>query len=184
MTEPDPYADFRAATPSNLETLLMSLADDLIAAEEEVARIEKELEAANERVKQLVERTIPEATEGLDGKLTLKDGRELILKEHIRASIAGEKKDPAIAWLDENGYGSLVKRELVFEFDRKDQAKYQEFVTVLKQAGVEVVMTEKFNVHWQTLTSWVKERLKNGDVIPLETFGVFRQRTAEVKVPE
>lgn len=159
----------------------MQLADELMQAQETLAWYKAEVERAEEAIKELTDRRIPEATEGMDGKLKLKDGRELILKTEIRASIAGEKKDPAIKWLDQNGYGSLVKRELVFQFNREDTAKYQKFVQVLKDAGVEVVMEEKFNVHWQTLTSWVKERLKEGDEIPLDTFGVFRQRVAEVK---
>jgi hypothetical protein len=37
------------------------------------------------------------------------------------------------------------------------------------------------NVHWQTLDAFVRQQLENGDELPLELFGVFRQRFAKVK---
>lgn len=180
----DNYAAFREPPSTNLQIVLRQLADELTQAEMEVEHLQKELEFAQDKVKGLVNHRIPDATDGIDGELDLGDGRKLVIKEEIRASIAGEKKKPAIQWLDENGYEALVKRQLVFEFDRKDVEKYKMFVRVLKEAGVEVVMTEKFDVPWQTITSWVRQRLKDGDEIPLETFGVFRQRTAKIKEQE
>ena len=44
-----------------------------------------------------------------------------------------------------------------------------------------LVMKDKQAIHPQTLLAWVKERLKEGDNLPVETFGIFRQRTAKVK---
>ncbi|HMW46618.1 MAG TPA: hypothetical protein PKD47_12090, partial [Solirubrobacterales bacterium] len=44
-----------------------------------------------------------------------------------------------------------------------------------------LVMKSNYTVHHATLNSWVKERLADGEQLPTDTFGIFRQRTAKVK---
>ena len=178
----DNYAAFRDDKPSdNLTAVLRTLADEYLAAEAEVARIEAELEVAKTNLKDIAENRIPQATDGMEGKFNLGDGRELQIKEEIRSSIAGEKRDPAIKWLDEHGYGHIVKRELVFEFPKGDEARSKAFIEAVQKLGMPLVMKSNFSVHHATLNSWVKERLGEGDALPNETFGIFRQRTAKVK---
>ena len=178
----DNYAAFRDDKPSdNLTAVLRTLADEYLAAEAEVARIEAELEVAKTNLKDIAENRIPQATDGMEGKFNLGDGRELQIKEEIRSSIAGEKREPAIKWLDEHGYGHIVKREIVFEFPKGDEARSTAFVEAVQKLGMPLVMKSNFSVHHATLNSWVKERLGEGDALPNETFGIFRQRTAKVK---
>jgi len=178
----DSYAAFRDDKPSdNLTAVLRTLADEYLAAEAEVARIEAELEVAKANLKDVAENRIPQATDGMEGKFNLGDGRELQIKEEIRSSIAGEKREPAIKWLDEHGYGHIVKREIVFEFPKGDEARSKAFVEAVQKLGIPLVMKSNFSVHHSTLNSWVKERLGEGDALPNETFGIFRQRTAKVK---
>lgn len=178
----DAYAGFREERNDNLNTVLRGLADELLEAEAEVKRLEAELEAANNRKRDIAEKRIPEALDGMDGKFNLGDGRELSVKEEIRASIAGEKRDPAIRWLDEHGYGHIVKREVVFEFPKGDEERCKKFIEAVQKLGLgTLVMKSNNTVHHATLTSWVKEQLGEGVDLPVETFGIFRQRTAKVK---
>lgn len=179
----DVYADLRdEEVPTNLLTVLRQLADELAAAEAEVAAAEEILQQRKNMLKDIVEQRIPRATEGMDGKLDLKDGRELIIKEEIRSSIAGDKREPAIEWLDANGYGSIVKRQVIFEFPKGSTDRCNKFLEAVQSLGLgQLVMKTKYEVHHATLNSWVKERLKEGDEIPTDTFGVFRQRIAKVK---
>jgi len=178
----DDYAAFRNDKPSeNLTAVLRTLADEYLAAEAEVTRIEAELEVAKANMKDIAENRIPQATDGMEGKFNLGDGRELQIKEEIRSSIAGEKREPAILWLDKHGYGHIVKREIVFEFPKGDEARSKAFVEAVQKLGMPLVMKSNFSVHHATLNSWVKERLGEGDALPNETFGIFRQRTAKVK---
>ncbi len=178
----DDYAAFRDDRPSdNLTAVLRTLADEYLAAEAKVARIAAELETAQAELKDIAEMRIPQATDGMEGKFNLGDGRELTVKEEIRSSIAGEKRDPAIKWLDDNGYGHIVKRELIFEFPKGDEARSKAFIEAVQKLGMQLVMKSNFSVHHATLNSWVKERLGDGVDLPRETFGIFRQRTAKVK---
>lgn len=178
----DPYAGFREdETPGNLDTVLIQLADELQQAEAYVALKERELEEAKDAMKEIAEMRIPNATDGLEGKFSLSDGRTLEVKEDIRSSIAGDKRIPAIQWLDEHDYGHIVKRQLTFEFGKGSDEQVAEFQEHIRKFGKPVVMKENYTVHHATLNAWVKEQLGEGVELPRDTFGIFRQRVAKVK---
>lgn len=180
----DDYADFRDDTvPGNLDTVLIQLADELVEAQEHVAAVEIELEIAKDAVRDIAEQRIPAATDGLEGKFALSDGRQLEVKEDIRSSIAGEKRIPAIKWLDDNEFGHIVKRQLIFEFGKGSDEEVAAFIEHVKKFKPKkpLVMKEQYSVHHATLNAWVKEQLSEGVALPKETFGIFRQRVAKVK---
>jgi hypothetical protein len=180
----DEYAAYRDEPGDNFKAVLRSLADEYLEADALVAQKEQELEVAKAARKDIAEVRIPQATEGMDGKFDLGDGRELQLKEEIRASIAGEKRGPAIKWLDEHDYGHIVKRQVIIEFGKGEQERTEQFLKAVKaledQLGTLVVKTN-FSVHNATLVSWVKEQLSEGVDLPVDVFGIYRQRTAKVK---
>mgnify|MGYP005839196511 CR=1 FL=1 len=179
----DEYADFRRPDKNdNLNGVLKSLADELQSAEHEIQRLTEQLEVANSYRKDIAEKRIPEATDGLEGKFNLGDGRELQVKEEIRSSIAGDKRIPAIQWLDDNDYGHIVKRQVIFEFPKGDEKRCEKFISAIKELDLgPLVMKSNFTVHPATLNSWVKEQLGEGVELPADTFGIFRQRIAKVK---
>jgi len=185
MTD-DPYAKYRDdELPTNLMQVLTQLADEFQEAESAVEEAEKEYERRKDILKDYVENKIPTAAEGLEGKFKLTDGRTLEIKEDIRASIAGEKKVPAIKWLDDHDYGHIVKRQVVIEFGKDSEDEVKALLSTLgqhqAQTGERLNIKDKFDVHHMTLTSWVKERLSEGEDLPKETFGIYHQKTAKVK---
>jgi site-specific DNA-cytosine methylase len=179
----DPYAEFNSDENDNLKNVLRQLADELVEANAEVDRIKEQLLVAENVVKNLTDNRIPAVAEGLEGKFDLGDGRTLTIKEEIRASVAGEKLAPAVEWLDAHDYGNLVKRNLIFEFGKDDDERVKKFKEavepILKQQRL--VLKEKHAIHNATLVAWVKERLEEGDNLPVDVFGIFRQRVAKVK---
>lgn len=182
----DPYTDFREETvPGNLDTVLVQLADELVEAQKLVEIRERALEEAKEAVSEIAEKRIPNATDGLEGKFTLSDGRTLEVKEDIRSSIAGEKRIPAIQWLDEHDYGHIVKRVISVEFGKNSDEEVAAFKKALedyrKKTKRPLVVKEQYSVHHATLNAWVKEQLGEGVELPRDTFGIFRQRVAKVK---
>lgn len=182
----DPYADFRDdQVPGNLDTVLIQLADELQEAQSYVELKEKELDQAKEALKDIAEMRIPAATDGLEGKFSLSDGRILEVKEDIRSSIAGEKRIPAIKWLDEHDYGHIVKRVIAVEFGKDSDELVANFKKSLEAFQTKIkhplVVKEQYSVHHATLNAWVKEQLGEGVELPRETFGIFRQRVAKVK---
>lgn len=178
----DPYGDFKTDN-GNLNAVLNQLADELLDAEAEVVRIEEELATAKKLVEEIASKRIPAVTDGLEGTFNLGNGRKLVVDEVIRASVAGEKLAPAVKWLDDNDFGGIVKREVIFSFGKDDHEKVKAFRkaidNTIKQMGL--VAKEKNAIHPQTLLSFVREKLKDGVVLPKETFGIFRQSIAKVK---
>jgi len=185
MPNDDAYGDFREDTGpnSNLTIVLNQLADELIEALKEVAEAEQTLKDKQNYANDIAQVRIPAATDGLEGKFELGNDRVLEVKEEIRASVAGEKLAPAVLWLDEHDYGSIVKRTLVFEFGKDNDEKVKKFKEAIAPIirDQRLVFKEKTAIHPQTLLAWVKERLKEGDNLPVKTFGIFRQKTAKVK---
>lgn len=178
----DAYGDFKDdSVPANLDTVLVQLADELQAAQAEVEAAELILEQKKDELKDIAEVRIPAATDGLSGKFTLSDGRELTVKEDIRSSIAGDKRVPAIQWLESHEYGHIVKKQFIFEFPKGDDKSSKAFIKAIKKIKMPLNMKENFSVHHATLNAWVKEQLGEGVDLPRETFGIFRQRVAKVK---
>jgi len=180
----DEYAAFRAQPGDNFKAMLRGLADEYLETEAKIAQIEAELEMTNAMLRDLSEKRIPEVTEGMDGNFDLGDGRELQLKEKVRASIAGDKRIPAINWLDEHDYGHIVKRQIVVEFGKDETERTEAFLKALQALEPELgtlVIKKNYQVHNATLVSWVTEQLSEGVDLPTETFGIYRQRTAKVK---
>lgn len=178
---PDPYAAIKRDKKSNLDTVLVQLADELVKAEFLVEQKEQELIEAKQAVQDIAEKRIPEVTDGLEGDFQLSDGRTLRVREEIRASIAGEKRIPAITWLDAHDYGHIVKRELIFQFAKGDDERFKVFQERIKAMNLPLVMKEQYTVHPATLKAWVKEQLSEGIDLPIDTFGIFRQQIAKVK---
>ena len=180
----DEYAEFRDEPTGNFTTVLRQLADELVLAEQNILKAQEALEVANAVKKDIAEFRIPQMTDGMDGKFNLGDGRELSVKEEVRASIAGEKRIPAINWLDDNDYGHIVKRQIIIEFGKNETERSEKFLECVKELEKELgtlVVKKNWSVHPATLVSWVKEQLGEGVNLPTEIFGIFRQRVAKVK---
>ena len=177
----DVYAAMRDEPNANLKIVLNQLAGELELAAKNVAIKEAELEAAKEVHKQIAEERVPAAMDGMEGTFILENGKKLICKEELRSSIAGDKRVPAIAWLDDHDYGHIVKRELVIQFARDELKAFRKFQRDLMRRKKQLIIKEQFSVHHATLNAWVKEQLSEGVNIPRDIFGIFRQRTAKVK---
>lgn len=185
MNDTPDYSGFEEPRSNNLDGVLIGLADELEAAEALIVQREEELQAAKDAHKDIAEVRVPAATDGLEGKFQLSDGRELTVKEDIRSSIAGDKRVPAIKWLDDHDYGHIVKRELTFTFGKDCDEEIKAFREYMAEMeGKKPPMKENYSVHHATLNSWIKEKMEEGVDLPRDTFGIFRQRVAKVKPKE
>jgi hypothetical protein len=168
------------AIGDNVRKALREAADKQEALEVEIAELTSKLEAKNAELRELSWTTIPNIMDGMLGAFQLGDGRTLEVKEKIRASIAGEKAAPAVAWLDEHGYSGLVKRQFVIEFNKEDDAWAKKFEADLRKRKKALNVVRKQTVHPQTLEAFVREQLGNGIELPISTFGIYRQRVSSV----
>jgi len=114
---------------------------------------------------------------GLPG-LRLEDGTAIDLKQNIDASITKAKKPAALRWLEENGFGGLIKTKVMVEFakDKREEA----IECTHKLAGEYDTVSLDDNVHPGTFKAFVKEQMEKGLVLPEELFSVHPYDVATV----
>lgn len=98
------------SNPNETNPMLL-LADELVEVRAELEQLEEQTKNLNERKgqieQQLLEMMVNEEVE----KFT-RNGRTFYPTCRTFASIKGECKDEALAWLKENGFGDLVKEQI------------------------------------------------------------------------
>lgn len=88
----------------------------------------------------------------------------------IAASWPQEKRNAAFAALTQLGHQDLIKTDLVISLPREDRASVPQLLETLKKLGL--IPQVKENVHFKTLTAWLKEQYERGNPLPpLETIG-------------
>lgn len=182
MTDPNQfdYSEYvEQPTSDHALSQLSQLADKQAAADARVKQIEAQLEKAREEYRDISERKIPELMDELGmEEFKTKTGLKIKIKETIRASIPKAKQDAAFDWLRNHGYGGLVKRFVSVSFGKGEDEMAEEAFRELIQRyeGVD----DKSSVHPSTLKAFINERLAEGDEIPMDLFGVHRQRSAVI----
>lgn len=152
---------------------VMQLAQRMVDQEFEVKALEDELKNAKALLFKTQTEDLPLLMEELGMlSVTLKDGSKVDVVEDIQCGIAVAARDEAHNWLIQNGFGGLIKTQVITEFGRgqiEDAVKYAQEANERfpeNPAGV------KDAVHPATLKSFLKEQLEKGAALPMELFGV------------
>lgn len=114
----------------------------------------------------------------------LTSGHQVVIEEKIHASLPKEKRDVGCDWLEKNGHGHIVKRTISVPLSTKQGKVADKVLKALEKALKDVPDVEVVNVrevHHSTLGAWARERLREGDEFPMDTFGIHRQRVAKIK---
>lgn len=114
---------------------------------------------------------------GLPG-LRLTDGTAIDLKQDVDASITKAKKPAALKWLEEHGFGGLIKTKVMVEFAKDKREDALECVQSLSEDYSTVRLDD--SVHPGTFKSFVKEQMEKGLVLPEELFSIHPYDVATV----
>ena len=147
------------------------------------------LEATEGRLKELSRNILPEmmATAGL-ASLTIEAEGNLpaytakaapYYRAHIASDWEPERRQEAFRLLTELGASDLIKSEVKVKFDRGSHAAAERFAVEAENRGLPTSLEE--NVHWKTLTGWLKEETERGTQIPLDTIGGVVGRIVTLK---
>jgi hypothetical protein len=146
----------------------------------EIEKLEQTLVQKKSELKVVQEKQLPDAMDdagilyyGTD------DGLEIEVEDKIMGGLKVENRPAGHSWLEEQGYGRIIKSKVVADFTREELETAYKLVEELRSKGL-VVNLER-NVHPQTLLAFIKEQLAEGRDIPLEIFSVYQQRSAKVK---
>jgi len=156
---------------------LSALANDQWEAEKDLRVAEQGVVDAKKALRKISEEEIPELMDELGIEdFTTSSGIAVSVKENIRASISKANAMEAFKWLRENGHAGLIKRSITII------AKDDEQGTEIMSSVSDYEATDKAAVHAGTLSAWAREKLHEGEDIPMELLGIFRQRVSKVKV--
>lgn len=184
------YSDFQDASEANVLVevnlkRLQEVAQLQLQAEARLAGLVEQTAEAQANLRRIQERELPELMEKLElVEFTMNNGIKIKLSEIIRASIPKGSEAPAFAWLEEHNHGGLIKREIKIEFGKGDEKWANKFERDCAQRKKPLNLARKKMVHAGTLTAFVKEQLREGEPIPQDIFGVFRQHFTKVELPK
>lgn len=158
---------------------LEALTRQMHFAQKEMLELEKLMEAAKERHRDISERQLPDLMDqlGLE-EFRTSSGLKVKVDVNIFASIPKSRHDEAMKWLDDNGFGGLIKRNVTVRFSREQQDEAQRLADQL--VGNFSSVEQDTKVESATLRAFAREQLKGGRDLPLDLFGIFRRRVAQV----
>lgn len=152
----------------------------------QIAELENNLSMTKESLRKIVENDLPEAMDEVGmTSFVLEDGSKIKVSTFYSASIPEERKEEAFEWLKEHEFDGLIKADVKVQFGKGEFEIAQSFLQFIRGFNEKAIDPDyKESVHWQTLRAFVKEQVEKGAALPLDMFGVFIGRKAELKLPK
>lgn len=173
------YADDIAGPTDGQFKQLNELTLNLNRAEIQKAEAEAALAKAKGEVRDISEKQLPELMETMGLKdFTTSEGLRVKLKISYHASIPKGRHSEAMRWLDEQGHGGMIKRNVTVKFTRDQEDEAHALVSEL--SGQFPQVDETMKVESATLKAFVREILEAGGEIDDELFGIYKRRTVQV----
>ena len=178
------YSEYKEEPPKAGDNILSRIAGkarDQLHAEARVAQLTEELKQAKESLRYISENQLPKLMENAEHSEDITvDGINIKIKEAIRGSIPKATELVAFKWLEDNGHERLIKRQFIIEFGKEEDKWANKFERDCAQRKKALNLKRKKSVHPGTLQAFVRSQLEEGVAIPMNEFGVFRQRFAKV----
>ena len=144
----------------------VQLAELLLQMRKKVEDLDKQLDAAKADLRRVEQEDLPDLMQELGLEtFRLKTGETIEVKPEIDCAITEEKRAAAHTWLSGNGFGGLIKTEVVVKFGRDERAAA---IACAQQIGGDMIE----RVHPSTLKSFIKEQMSAGKPVPFDLFGV------------
>lgn len=182
----DLEADAREMDESNKETALARvsrLALKQMELEDAVAAAELRLKEAQKDLDHVRLNELPSVMKELRiDSITLDDGSSLTRHHGVRANIPKAKAEDAFAWLRANDGGPLIKTNVLCQFGMGEEERARKLAELLSENRYRFAAKE--DVHWASLTSFVKERLEGETPLPqeaIELLGVYEFDESKIK---
>jgi len=149
---------------------MTGLVKNLLDADAAVEEAELALKVLKEKARYFREEAIPSAMHELGIKeYTLETGEKLRVTQEVYISIPTANKLQAYAWLEDNGFGGLLKLSLGLEYGKGEKQTAIAMYERLLSDGLNPTLSE--GVHAQTLKAFAKEQISAGKPFPIDLFG-------------
>jgi hypothetical protein len=185
MAEENPFDIEEPSANSDTFKRMVSMAEEVVDTEQLVAELEDNLETVKKTLNRLKTKDLPDlmAEVGVT-EIAVKGGIKVEIKDFVAGSLpkASGARKAAIDWIAENDGEDLIRTVMRVEFEKSEHNIAMDIAGQIREKGYEPVVES--GVHPQTLLSFVREKLEDGDEVPLEKLGLYAGRTAKVKVPK
>jgi len=115
---------------------IATLAQEQLRLEGVVTKLNEQLKQAGKDLLKISDDLLPSLMDEVGmQEFTLADGQKVSIKENLYASITQKNKSAAAQWLLDNGYGSLVKEDVITSFDKGDAEKARALLENLLAEG-------------------------------------------------
>ena len=159
---------------------IATLAIEQVALEHDIEGHEERLADLKRRLDELRDKTLSDLLLSVGiTDVKLASGQRVTVNRMVFASIKGDAREKAIAWLEKSGFGSLVKSTLIVDAEKGGGEKIKKLTEMAEKLGLSA--TEKSDVHPQTLKAFVAEQLEKGSDIPQDMFGVHVVNRVKIK---
>jgi len=173
------HDDGPAANESDILGRISVLADKMHDLDKERAKAELKVKQLVEQHRQIAEEQLPELFEQVGmSELKTRSGLPLKLKNKVRTNISKARKPAAIAWLDANGQGGMVKRSVIIDFDKTQGDKVEALLRLIGRSWKN--NRTELDVHSATVKAFVVRQLKEGKKIPFDVFGIHCVDAVEI----
>lgn len=178
------YSEFdKPAVGDNAMAQLLALAKEQVSAQEEVAILQRKLDEAQDRLRKVSEKDLPDLMQELRmTTFSTTDGVSIELNETIHTSIPKAMQDEAFGWLESHDQGGMIKRNFVISFGKDEEAWATKFRADLGKRKKPLAVKIERKVEPPTLKAFVTRQLEAGKDIPQELFGVHRRKVSKVVV--
>ena len=169
-------------TPTTVTLAEISgMAQNALTIERQIAAGEIATKALKERLRLLLEESIPMAMQEIElTEYKLATGEKITIGQKVYAAIPVARREEAFAWLVEKGFGGLLKMSVSCDFGKSEDERAAECKEILEEEGFKPVFVTE--VHTQTLQAFLKEQLEAAKLeIPLDMFGARPVWVAKIK---
>ena len=179
--------DLRKEATINVDMELSKTISDscnkLLELQNEIANKKEELKRVEAEERNYSEKIIPELMQqaGIQ-MLKLSNGASVEVKPFYSAKIPVAKKEEAFSWMRDNGLGGIIKNIVSMKFGREQDNMVSSIVEDLKQKGFQV--EQNTSVHPQTFKAALKEKIQNGENVPMDLLGLYVSSKTTIKRKE
>lgn len=149
-----------------------------------VAAAEAKLETAKAELVAVEQKQLPDAMLEiglLDFSLT--NGTKVMVKNEAYANIKKDDVPAVIRWMDANGHGDLVKRDIKVGFGKGDAKLADALAKFIREKYSKQKWSDASGIHPQTLNAFVREQRAKDKALPSQ-ISIHEVRKAVVVIPK
>lgn len=182
-------ANSLSSVPDSLMKQMAETAKEMVVLSKEIENLEETLKSKKTRLYEIETKTLPDIMNQIGTDVTGVDGVQIELQRKIHANISkdwdDQRKVSAFQHLREIGGEDIIKQTMIVSAGRGSDEKMlriaQRVKQMLAEESLDAALSLEPSVPWNTLTSFVKSVLKEGDTpVDLEVIGATDVTVAKI----